>query len=963
MRRIFSLDGSWQVIFDHDNKGRTLSWQQPDSFYAWHDHIEVTIPASLEEFSQDFEGVAWYGKSLILPAGWEGKTIRLHFEAVNYRAEVWVNGEAAGAHEGGYTGFDLEIGDLLHEREKNFITVRVITPLITRDVVIDGLGRDDMPHWRGAIAGGIWQPASLIATGSVYIENVFVSGDIASGDATVDLRVRNTASTTQVINLRWEIRPCKDSPSGLEETVLAAKDFTLEPGTSRLAQTLNVTDFQLWQLDNPHLYRLTTTVSLQGEVSDQVDTRFGFREFTVKGKQFYLNDEKIILKTTFTEGYYPHSLAYPRNLDLLKKEFRLIKEANINMIRPWRKPQPAVVYDLADEMGILFVGTLPVECMGHWPQITPYTQQRIENEVTEMVIRDRNHPSIVVWEIFNEILRPGLKRLRHRVSLKARELDETRLIIDEAGGFAGPCSIYLPGSRQPTLINDVHDYPGMPVDQESYDKLLVLGKSEAELEAMGRTLGQHTDSHIAPGLLTNISELGYGSIPDLEANLAQYRCEGNPVMPDYRMHVRLHDSYKAIFEQTGLGRIFPTFGDFVAACQEIHYTGNKLMAEACRINPDIAGIGIHALNDGDWILGAGLVDVFRNPKRAYYAIQEVFADRYIAIRPSEQNVYAGQAVQIRLTSVNDRTPLTGVLSMRVTTNDGQHLLLIEEETTMPAGIADVREYTISTDGMVGRCSVDLIFVTGEATQLTNHSGFYVLDPDKSVLPRQNIALIDVDGALAKYLSGDSADGRESMRFEPFSKGTPCHWLTVVNLNGWDGARLSVFADLTNWVERGGTALFLNAPPEAALGEMPDRGGLWRFLERDALFPFATTYFTGKGLWTPCSHVVRDHPVYDGLPRACLMGQEYRNVVSRWSMVTPETDWISGNISYDWYADSRHKRNYIGVSAALHAADLTQVPYGGGRYVLCTHRIVENLGQDPLAERLFSNLLRWVAESE
>ncbi|MCY4412397.1 MAG: hypothetical protein OXC27_18235, partial [Caldilineaceae bacterium] len=187
MNRTFSLDGSWQVIFDHDNKGRTLNWQEREQFHSYHAIEEVAVPACLEEFRQDYEGAAWYGKSFALPADWGGKTIRLHFEAVNYRAEVWVNGEAAGAHEGGYTDFELEVGDLLHADSENFIAVRVITPLITRDVVIDGLGRDDMPHWRGAIAGGIWQPVSLIATDAVYVESVFVTGDIGSGDVRVEL--------------------------------------------------------------------------------------------------------------------------------------------------------------------------------------------------------------------------------------------------------------------------------------------------------------------------------------------------------------------------------------------------------------------------------------------------------------------------------------------------------------------------------------------------------------------------------------------------------------------------------------------------------------------------------------------------------------------------------------------------------------------------------------------------------
>ena len=79
---------------------------------------------------------------------------------------------------------------------------------------------------------------------------------------------------------------------------------------------------------------------LQDTLSDRVETRFGFREFTARGKSFYLNGEEIVLKTTYNEAFYPHSLAYPRDLELLRKEFKLIKEGNINMIRPWRKPQP-----------------------------------------------------------------------------------------------------------------------------------------------------------------------------------------------------------------------------------------------------------------------------------------------------------------------------------------------------------------------------------------------------------------------------------------------------------------------------------------------------------------------------------------------------------------------------------------------------------------------------------------------
>ena len=271
MNRTISLDGSWQVIFDEDNKGRTLNWQDRERFHSYHAIEEVAVPACLEEFRQDYEGAAWYGKSFHLPAEWEGKTVRVRFEAVNYRAEVWVNGEAAGAHEGGYTGFELEIGDLLDAGAENFIAVRVITPLITRDVVIDGLGRDDMPHWRGAIAGGIWQPVSLVATDAVYIESVFVTGNTGSGDVRVEMALRNTSLKSQKAEVECRIAPWADGGSAGS----VGAEHNLRPGRSEIALELNVAGHRLWQLDDPCLYLATTSVQLG------MDFRTGWRRGSV----------------------------------------------------------------------------------------------------------------------------------------------------------------------------------------------------------------------------------------------------------------------------------------------------------------------------------------------------------------------------------------------------------------------------------------------------------------------------------------------------------------------------------------------------------------------------------------------------------------------------------------------------------------------------------------------------------
>jgi beta-galactosidase/beta-glucuronidase len=945
-RRVLSLDGAWEVIFDDDNCGRGLGWEGADGFRAMTEREPVTVPSCLEEWRQDYQGVAWYGRCFDLPPAWDGATVRLRMDAVNYRAEVWINGRPAGAHEGGYTGFEIDVTDLLVPRAANFIAVRVITPLITRDVRIDGLGRDEMPHWRGAIAGGIWQSVSLIATDSVYLQDVFVRPDAGSGEVALDIEIENAGTQVRTVDLACAVSPWQQHTEVAQTTAT----FRVQPGLNRRTLSLTVSSFRLWELDDPQLYTANVVVQAGERALDRVETRFGFREFTFEGKHFLLNGRKIVLKTTFHEGFYPHSLAYPRDRDLLRREFALIKEGNINMIRPWRKPQPPVVYDMADEQGVLFVGTLPVECMDFWPALTPYTQDRILTEVTESVRRDRNHPSIVMWEMFNEILRADIGRLRRVCSLRARDLDPTRVVMDESGSFAGATSLYPPHSREPVRINEVHMYPGTPLAQDSYDGLLALGKSEAELQAEGLALMSYTASHVAPDLLTNISELGYGSIPDLVSNVARYRREGNPITPDFRIHQRLHDSYAAALQETGVvDEVFPTFRDFIAAVQHVHYVGNKLMAEAARINPSVAGIGIHALGDGDWVVGAGLIDLFRNPKKSYYAIQEVFAPQYIAVRPGVQNTHTGSEVPVRFTSVNDDAPIRGTWTVTVTGPGEAGPAQTAATGTLAGGVADLHEMVITAPPTEGATEIKIEFKGDNGVVLTNTGSFHALQARRSELIDAEVCVAAEEGRLNDYLRSTSAGTR------PFGPNAEQPLLIDPTV----AVERSILGQVERWVAGGGTAVLLGLPPDSSLQPIPGRSGAWKRLPAGTVTPFALTLITGKGLWTPCSHVVRSHPVFEGLPVDCLMAQEYRNVVSRWSVVEPATEWIAGNITYGWHQGQRHKQNFLGVERAVHGADLAELPHGKGRYVITTYRIVEHLRQDPVADRLLANLVRWL----
>ena len=145
-----------------------------------------------ETIRQDYEGVAVYGRSFTVPSEWKGKAIRLQFDAVNFRADVWLNGHAIGQHEGGYGPFEFQIDDLMDWQGTNFLSVRVLGPIIEENKTIDGLGRNDAPHWRGAITGGIWQSVRLIASGSVMIDDLFVIPVLDQDVARVELSLENS---------------------------------------------------------------------------------------------------------------------------------------------------------------------------------------------------------------------------------------------------------------------------------------------------------------------------------------------------------------------------------------------------------------------------------------------------------------------------------------------------------------------------------------------------------------------------------------------------------------------------------------------------------------------------------------------------------------------------------------------------------------------------------------------------
>ncbi len=948
-RQVQSLDGKWEIIFDPNNQGRQGRWHHQQVFTAHANRRDICVPSCWELIEKDYEGVAFYRHTFKVPKSWEGKVIQLHFDAVNFLSEVWMNDQAVGVHEGGFTPFEFRVDSLIKPGAENTLILRVVGPILLQDKQIDGVGPMETPQWRGAIAGGIWQPVRLIATGDIYVKDVFIEPKISDNTATFHLELAHMGEKNTAAQVEIAIRSAREP-----EKIVGRmkKRLELKPGSHRQSWTLKIPDAVYWSPDDPHLYRTDVSVAYGGKVLDNWTSRFGMREFTIRDKQFYLNGKPMYLKATFFEGLYPVKLAYPDSREMAIREIKLAKEAGFNMIRPWRKPPPPMWLDLCDEMGVMTVGSLAVECMD-LPIESARLPAWVENEVRQSILRDRNRACVVQWELFNELKRPVLKQLLHPMSMLARQLDPTRLILDESGGWTQGANMFLPYESEPTKFNDIHDYPGPQINEEVYNKLILTGsKTHQQMRKMGLR-GRLPGRNVIPGLMTFFSELGYGSLPDLVDNNERFEEIGNPITPPFIYNRRLADEHRQALKESGFDKIYPNLKQFCLDQQQIHGTANKRMIEAVRCNPDVKGYCIHALTAGDWIIGAGLLDLFRNPKTyAYEGTKAANQPRIIAIRMRPRNVYSRQGTKIEITGVNELDGITGILKVEIVSDDNRTIFTKKLDVNMPSGITQFFKEKLDTKALKGTYTLKAQITADDGLLITdNEYSFDVFSTEQLAVPGKHIAVLDPSNSLKPFLK------KSGIAFEEFDAGTDRSLPVFISrTEAKTKEQNDLFGNLKEFIKAGGTAVYLQGgglrAPWAKAGKASE------------LLPVRVRIKAAIGLWLCIPHLVNDHPVFDGLPVNCMMGPIYENVWAQHSLLDIDGKPIAGAIGFDFAPDFElSKRHYYGPGDVWWGTDMGVVSYGKGRCILSQLRLVDNLGKDPVADKILFNLIGWTTESE
>lgn len=937
-----SLDGQWEIIFDETNEGRYHNWEKDSVFQNHPKKQKIKVPSSWELIKQDYEGVGFYRHEFQVPADWKDKVVRIHFGAVNYLSEFWLNDEVVGFHEGGFTPFEFRVDELLKFGDTNVITVRVVGPILLSDKEVDGVRPLETPQWRGGISGGIWQEVKMVATNEIYVDDVFIEPKISDNSAIFHVELDQTAINGTLAELEINIVSGNDS---LKNVASFSEKWKLHPGKNKKDFVLQIPNATYWSPDYPNLYQAEVKVTAGGKVSDIWSGRFGLRELTIKNKDFYLNGKRIYIKATFFEGLYPNGIAYPDTEEMARKEIRLAKEAGFNMIRPWRHPPTPMWLDLADEMGILVVGSPALECM-RLPLSTPYLPKRVENEVRETILRDRNRVSIVQWELFNELHRPVLKQLMRPMAMVTRTLDPTRLILDESGGWAFGANMYLPNAYEPTQFNDIHNYPGPFIDKDKYDGYLSIGLTDAEKKAKGY-VAVTPGRNVVPGLMSFVSELGYGSLPDLTTNNARFEKDGNPLTPAYRYHKRLAKEQELLLNISGFIELYPDIKQFYLDQQAIHGAANKRMIEAVRSNPEVDGYCIHALAAGDWILGAGLIDLWRNPKTdVYESTKAANQPQLLSIRAEPRNTYAKNGLTLTINGINEKAPVAGSLELEIISESGEAVYSKEINAKWDSGISSLFEAKINTSNWKGGYTVIAKITSSKGKVLNeNTTRFEVFGKDDLKVPETKVAVLDVDNILTPFLK------KSKIKTSRFSKSTdisiPVFVTAALPTSSSDKRR---FDALGSFVQKGGTVVYIEGSKEDSTTD-------------NSLFPFNANAHPGVGLWTCIPHLVHDHPIFEGLPVNGMMRNIYENV---WPKTTlrdlrgkdeTKIETLVGTVAFDWFSED-HKLNYSGPGASWWGSDMAIVPFGKGRYLISQLRLIENLGKDPVADKILLNMIKY-----
>ena len=339
-------------------------------------------------------GIGWYRKAFSLPQGDAARRVFIEFDGVMANSTVYINGEKMGTRPFGSISFRYELTDHIKwgEKESNLLAVRVDNSL--------------QPASRWYAGAGIFRHVRMVVAQPVYVDHwgVFVTTpQVSAAKATVKVEtvVVNASSVDKEVTVETRLA----APDGKAAGAGSTKQLVAAGKSEKVVQEIEVKSPALWSLENTHMYSAESRILEKGRLMDNTTTPFGIRTFRFDAATgFHLNDVNMkLLGVCLHEDAGALGTAIP--LSAWERRFALLKELGVNAIRTAHNPFAPEFYDLADRMGLLIMD----ETFDCWTRgknkgdYHLYFNDWWKEDTRSMVMRDRNHPSIVIYSVGNEI--------------------------------------------------------------------------------------------------------------------------------------------------------------------------------------------------------------------------------------------------------------------------------------------------------------------------------------------------------------------------------------------------------------------------------------------------------------------------------------------------------------------------------------------------------------------------------
>lgn len=440
-----SLDGEWEFAFDDADSGETESWyKKPNHAFPQKINVPYVYQSKRSGICEkEVHDTVWYRRTVRMESRFQNKRFLLNFGAADFYTKIWVNGCYAGEHTGGYSSFAVDVTDFVKCGEDNDIVVRIY----------DDGGSREQPRgkqgWLDRNFGcwytkhtGIWQSVWMEILDPSHIRAVSISTDIVKKEAgfsvalskcprNAELDIRVSMGELEIASVRRRVSECRVG------TAVNIENRAFENGVC------------LWNPEDPRLYEVEIGLLSDGTVVDSRKSYFGMRDISIEKGKILLNRIPIYQRLVLYQGYFADGLISSGSDEDIVRDLKLILAMGFNGLRIHQKIESPRFLYWCDRLGLLVWEEMPSAY-----SFTGQSVKTILKEWSDIVTRDKNHPSIITWVAFNEswgvpdLYSDAKEQALAKAALNmTKALDGTRPVIDNDGWEHTETDIYT-----------IHDY-------------------------------------------------------------------------------------------------------------------------------------------------------------------------------------------------------------------------------------------------------------------------------------------------------------------------------------------------------------------------------------------------------------------------------------------------------------------------------------------------------------------------